>query len=168
MMKEITPGFRVLTDFRWLDWMESAATAHLAEIMDALAEKEVAAVGSGSSRSTQRHWLKYSLAISLRPANQACYLRVVSGSIVSVDRRSGVRWLRRASPYQSWSVSANLVGRDYVEARAIRAQPFGIGILPMFPQTIGGKPIATAEGSRNRDRNFPKPKSCSRCREDHA
>jgi hypothetical protein len=44
MMKEITPGFRVLTDFRWLDWMESAATAHLAEIMDALAEKEVAAV----------------------------------------------------------------------------------------------------------------------------
>ena len=44
MMKEITPGFRVLTDFRWLDRMEPAATAHLAEIMDALAEKEVAAV----------------------------------------------------------------------------------------------------------------------------
>jgi hypothetical protein len=44
MMKEITPGFRVLTDFRWLDRMEPAATAHLAEIMDALPEKEVAAV----------------------------------------------------------------------------------------------------------------------------
>jgi hypothetical protein len=44
MMKEITSGFRVLTDFRWLDRMEPAATAHLAEIMDALAEKEVAAV----------------------------------------------------------------------------------------------------------------------------
>jgi hypothetical protein len=102
MMKEITPGFRVLTDFRWLDRMEPAATAHLAEIMDALAEKEVAAVVR-SSRSTQRHWLKYSFAISLRPANQARYLRVVSGSIVSVDRRSGVRRLRRASPYQSWS-----------------------------------------------------------------
>ena len=44
IMKEITPGFRVLTDFRWLDRMEPAATAHLAEIMDALAEKDVAAV----------------------------------------------------------------------------------------------------------------------------
>jgi hypothetical protein len=44
MMKEIAPGFRVLTDFRWLDRMEPAATAHLAEIMDALAEKGVAAV----------------------------------------------------------------------------------------------------------------------------
>jgi hypothetical protein len=44
MMKEVTPGFRVLTDFRWLDWMEPAAAAHLAEIMDALAEKDVAAV----------------------------------------------------------------------------------------------------------------------------
>jgi hypothetical protein len=44
MMKEMTPGVRVLTDFRWLDWMEPAATAHLAEIMDALAEKGVAAV----------------------------------------------------------------------------------------------------------------------------
>ena len=44
MMKEVTPGFRVLTDFRWLDRMEPAATAHLAEIMDALAEKNVAVV----------------------------------------------------------------------------------------------------------------------------
>ncbi len=44
MMKEISPGFRVLTDFRWLDRMEPAATAHLAEIMDVLAEKDVAAV----------------------------------------------------------------------------------------------------------------------------
>jgi len=44
MMKEIRPGFRVLTDFRWLDRMEPAATAHLAEIMDVLAEKDVAAV----------------------------------------------------------------------------------------------------------------------------
>ena len=44
MMKEVPPGFRVLTDFRWLDRMEPAATAHLAEIMDALAEKNVAVV----------------------------------------------------------------------------------------------------------------------------
>ena len=44
MMKEMSPGFRVLTDFRWLDRMEPAATAHLAEIMDALAEKGVATV----------------------------------------------------------------------------------------------------------------------------
>jgi len=44
MMKEITPGFRVLTDFRWLERMDPAAAASLAEIMDALAEKDVAAV----------------------------------------------------------------------------------------------------------------------------
>ena len=44
MMKEITPGFRVLTDFRWLERMDPAAAAPLAEIMDALAEKNVAAV----------------------------------------------------------------------------------------------------------------------------
>lgn len=43
-MKEITPGFRVLTDFRWLERMDPAAAVPLAEIMDALAEKDVAAV----------------------------------------------------------------------------------------------------------------------------
>ncbi|PYI45099.1 MAG: hypothetical protein DMC57_00360 [Verrucomicrobia bacterium] len=44
MMKEATPGFRVLTDFRWLERMDPAAAVPLAEIMDALAEKDVAAV----------------------------------------------------------------------------------------------------------------------------
>ena len=44
MMKEITPGFRVLTDFRWLERMDPAAAVPLAEIMDALAEKDVATV----------------------------------------------------------------------------------------------------------------------------
>ena len=44
MMKNMRPGFRVLTDFRWLDRMEPAAATHIAEIMDALAEKDVAVV----------------------------------------------------------------------------------------------------------------------------
>ena len=44
MMKEVTPGFRVLTDFRWLERMDPAAAVSLAEIMDALAEKDVTAV----------------------------------------------------------------------------------------------------------------------------
>lgn len=44
MLKDVAPGFRVLADFRWLDRMEPAATRHLAEIMDALAEKDVGAV----------------------------------------------------------------------------------------------------------------------------
>jgi len=44
IIKEVTPGFRVLTDFRWLERMDPAAAAHLAEIMDALAGKDVAAV----------------------------------------------------------------------------------------------------------------------------
>jgi hypothetical protein len=44
IMKDVTPGFRVLTDFRWLERMDPAAAVPLAEIMDALAEKDVAAV----------------------------------------------------------------------------------------------------------------------------
>jgi len=44
MMKEVTPGFRVLTDFRWLERMDPAAAVPLAEIMDALAAKDVAVV----------------------------------------------------------------------------------------------------------------------------
>lgn len=44
IMKEVTPGFRVLTDFRWLERMDPAAAVPLTEIMDALAAKDVAAV----------------------------------------------------------------------------------------------------------------------------
>jgi hypothetical protein len=44
MMTEAAPGFRVLTDFRWLDRMEPGAAIHIAEIMDALAENNVAVV----------------------------------------------------------------------------------------------------------------------------
>ena len=43
-VRDIDPGFRVLADFRWLDSMDSAAARHVAEIMDALAEKGVASV----------------------------------------------------------------------------------------------------------------------------
>jgi hypothetical protein len=38
------PGFRVLTDFRWLDSMEPASAYHIAEIMDTLVAKEVGSV----------------------------------------------------------------------------------------------------------------------------
>src|SRR6476646_3683398 len=44
LLRDIPPGFRVLADFRWLHSMDSAAARHIAEIMDALAEKEVASV----------------------------------------------------------------------------------------------------------------------------
>ena len=44
MLEEMKPGFRILTDFRWLDRMEPAAAIHVAEIMDALAKKKVAMV----------------------------------------------------------------------------------------------------------------------------
>jgi anti-anti-sigma regulatory factor len=44
LLQDVTPGFRVLADFRWLDSMDSAASAHLAEIMDVLTEKGVASV----------------------------------------------------------------------------------------------------------------------------
>jgi hypothetical protein len=41
---DVDPGFRVLTDFRCLDSMDPGAAPHIAEIMDALAEKGVASV----------------------------------------------------------------------------------------------------------------------------
>src|SRR5881394_874547 len=44
LLRDVAPRFRVLADFRWLESMDSAAAHHVAEIMDALAEKRVASV----------------------------------------------------------------------------------------------------------------------------
>jgi anti-anti-sigma regulatory factor len=44
LLHDVTPGFRVLVDFRWLESMDSAAARHLAEIMETLTEKGVASV----------------------------------------------------------------------------------------------------------------------------
>ena len=44
LLQEVAPGFRVLADFRWLESMDPATARHIGEIMDALAEKQVASV----------------------------------------------------------------------------------------------------------------------------
>ena len=44
LLQDVAPGFRVLADYRWLDAIDSAAARHIAEIMDACAEKGVASV----------------------------------------------------------------------------------------------------------------------------
>ena len=44
LLRDVAPGVRVLADFRWLESMDSAAARHIADMMDALAEKEVASV----------------------------------------------------------------------------------------------------------------------------
>ena len=44
LLEDVAPGFRVLADFRGLQSMDSGAARHIAEIMDALAEKGVASV----------------------------------------------------------------------------------------------------------------------------
>ncbi len=44
LLHDVAPGFRFLADFRWLDSMDSGAARHVAEIMDAFAEKGVASV----------------------------------------------------------------------------------------------------------------------------
>ena len=41
IVKDTAPGFRVLSDFRWLDSMQASASRHVAEIMDAVAAKKV-------------------------------------------------------------------------------------------------------------------------------
>ena len=44
LLQDVAPGFRVLADFRWLESMDPASALHVAEIMDALAQKQVASV----------------------------------------------------------------------------------------------------------------------------
>ena len=44
LLQDVAPRFRVLADFRLLESMDSAAAPHIAKMMDALAEKEVASV----------------------------------------------------------------------------------------------------------------------------
>ncbi len=43
-LEDVAPGLRALTDFRWLESIRPSAAPHIAEIMDALAEKQVASV----------------------------------------------------------------------------------------------------------------------------
>ena len=44
LLQDVAPGFRVLGDFRWLESMDPATARHVAEMMDALAQKQVASV----------------------------------------------------------------------------------------------------------------------------
>jgi hypothetical protein len=44
LVRDVAPGFRVLADFRWLESMDPAAAPHVAQIMDALAEKGVSSI----------------------------------------------------------------------------------------------------------------------------
>ena len=44
LLRDVAPKFHVFADFRGLQSMDSAAAKHIAQIMDALAEKEVASV----------------------------------------------------------------------------------------------------------------------------
>ncbi len=44
ILEDIAPGFRALSDFRWLESMQTDASPYVAEIMDALAKKKVSSV----------------------------------------------------------------------------------------------------------------------------
>ena len=44
ILRDMTPGFHALTDYRWLEHMETGAAPYVAEIMDALAGKGVSSV----------------------------------------------------------------------------------------------------------------------------
>ena len=44
VIKDFPPGFRLLADFRWLESMDPTGGQYIAEIMDAMAEKQVAEV----------------------------------------------------------------------------------------------------------------------------
>jgi hypothetical protein len=44
LVQEFAPGFSALTDFRWMESMDSSGAPHLAEMMEALGAKKVASV----------------------------------------------------------------------------------------------------------------------------
>jgi hypothetical protein len=44
LLHDVSPGFRVLADFRLLESMDTAAAPYIARIMDTLAEKSVSSV----------------------------------------------------------------------------------------------------------------------------
>jgi hypothetical protein len=44
LLQDVAPGFRLLADYRYLDSMDPATARHVAGIMDALAQKQVASV----------------------------------------------------------------------------------------------------------------------------
>jgi anti-anti-sigma regulatory factor len=44
IVKDVAPGFRVLSDFRWLASMDASAARHVAQIMDAVAAKQVGSI----------------------------------------------------------------------------------------------------------------------------
>jgi hypothetical protein len=44
LLQDVAPGLRVLADFRWLESMDSGTARHVADMMDALAAKQVASV----------------------------------------------------------------------------------------------------------------------------
>ena len=44
LLRDAAPGLHLLADFRWLESMDSEAARPIAEIMDALTEKQVASV----------------------------------------------------------------------------------------------------------------------------
>jgi hypothetical protein len=44
ILKDAQPGFRLFTDFRWLESMDPTSARHVADIMDVVAEKQVATV----------------------------------------------------------------------------------------------------------------------------
>jgi hypothetical protein len=44
LLEDFAPGFSALSDFRWLESMDSSGARYLGEMMDALAAKKVASV----------------------------------------------------------------------------------------------------------------------------
>ena len=44
ILKDAQPGFQLFTDFRWLQSMPASSARYIADIMDALAEKQIGSV----------------------------------------------------------------------------------------------------------------------------
>ena len=127
LLHDVTPGFRVLVDFRWLESMDSAAAPHLAKMMETLTEKGVASVDAGGDRSAQGHWCEYSFPIPLRTGDPNHNLRDVSRRSTDSRRESKfsvyVRVCSRRVLAFIWATARSQISAPTLEPRMSPALP---------------------------------------------
>ena len=90
IVKDTAPGFRVLSDFRWLDSMQASASKHVAEIMDAVAAKKVGLVARVIPDPRKDIGLNILSHFHYGPEIQTATFETLADALQSLTESSGV------------------------------------------------------------------------------
>ena len=90
IVKDTAPGFRVLSDFRWLDSMQASASKHVAEIMDAVAAKKVGLVARVIPDPRKDIGLNILSHFHYGPEIQTATFETLADALQSLSESSGV------------------------------------------------------------------------------